>query len=611
MPRRPTHCLIALAAALAGGAMGCSALRTKGALQALNGTSSPPDPKYQVTLSTRVARLAKGHLADAYVDPARAAGWMAALGHAPAPLERLAGCIVSAATALGPEEACYDAFMRDTAGVIPPPARWDALAARASAEVGLELDAERFLANARALGASLAALERMVGRGPLPPDALRAGLAEGADRAAAYVRARSWRRNLARPSTAVVLSGGGANGAFSAGLLWRLLDVLQTCRAAASGGCPGAGIDLAAGTSTGALISLLVDLAATRGQEAAARDLLVDAYTCSTNARLYCVKDEWIWKLATGDVKGLARFDGIRALIQEKVTPAVGQNATERVVVSVDFQSGDVYGQSDQDPEDAGDWDHQVNAVLASIVEPVLAEPIGELSRDGKPLPGTFLDGGVRSGLPLLEAVRRGAERVLVVNTSGLEPSRTGPQRNAFQILTRTIDLLSGQSRPGELQQGELAALERRWIEYSVCQERLSAVPGVDRDSLASFCERRNLRPAGGGHVELAAPSFTGPPYFRQVSSSWRTSWVFRPEEDLASAEGYAFDPKVMRPLFELGVRTFQRRCREVLNLLAIDGPVAGAACDLSEDDAVARARLAFKPEAACSAGVGEIRSCP
>jgi hypothetical protein len=66
-----------------------------------------------------------------------------------------------------------------------------------------------------------------------------------------------------------------------------------------------------------------------------------------------------------------------------------------------------------------------------------------------------------------------------------------------------------------------------------------------------------------------------------------------------------------MRPLFLSGVRTFQRRCSELLSLLAIDGSVASEACQVPEDDAVAQALNVFKSEAACSADVGKMRSCP
>jgi len=598
---------------------GCPWLRTPGVLKALNGTSGPADPNApKIDLATRIARLTKAHLADAYVEPGRVAEWLDALGQKPGPVTDLVSCLVKvrdqpSAGAGQTLRQCYDAFTSRASASLPPvPTSMNPLKTRTNPEVGLELDVERILANTRALGASLAALQQLVGRGPLLATDLESGIAEGTRRAAAYIKARSWRRSVSRPTTAIVMSGGAANGAFSAGLVWRLLEVLESCRGATSGGCPGAGIDLVAGTSTGALISLVVDMASTPGYESRARDVLLDAYTCSVNTRLYCVQSAWVWSLATGDLKGLARFDGIRQMIKSKVPEATETNATERVAVSVDFESGDVYAQSDQDPEDAGDWDHRIDSVMASIVEPVLAEPISEVSHNGGRLRGTFLDGGVRSGLPLLEAVRRGAERVLVINTSGIEPGRQGPPKNAFKILMRTIDLLSGQPRPGEVQQGELAAVERRWIEYNVCTERLLQVPGVSRPDVTSFCERREgFYPPPQG-LEAAPPSFMGPAFFQQVASSWRTSWLFRPEVDLPGAEGYAFDPQIMRPLFELGATTFQHRCNEILDVLGIWGSVAHSACLLSDEDVVKKARDAYTPLERCGTGeqVQELRTC-
>lgn len=599
----------------------CSWLRTPAVLKELNGTSGPPDPNApKIGLATRIARLTKAHLADAYVEPSRVAVWFTALGGKPDALVGLMTCIVEvsnqpdAIKATGKSlRGCYDDFMAQASESLPPiPSSMNPLKTRTGPEASVELDVERFLGNARGLGSSLAALQQLVGRDPLPASDVTQGILEGTRRAAAYIKVRNWHRSVSRPTTAIVVSGGAANGAFSAGIIWRLLEVLESCRATPQGGCPDARIDLVAGTSTGALISLVIDMASTAGYEARGRELLLDAYTCSVNSRLYCVQDAWVWTLATGDLKGLARFDGVRQMIKSKVPEAAETNATERVAVSVDFQSGDIYGQSDQDPEDAGDWDHRIDSVMASIVEPVLAEPIFEVSHDGGRLRGTFLDGGVRSGLPLLEAVRRGAERVLVINSSGIEPGRQGPPKNAFKILTRTIDLLSGQPRPGELQQGELAALERRWIEYNVCTERLQKIPGASKPDINSFCERREgfFPPPVG--VQAAAPAFMGPGYFQQVASSWRTSWLFRPEEDAPSAEGYAFDPQVMRNLFEIGVKLFQHRCNDILDVLGIWGSVARSACALKDEEAVAKARAAYTPLERCGTGekVQELRIC-
>jgi len=611
--------LLALMAATAVAA-GCSKLRTTGALRALNAPAAPAnpgeDPPVAVSQRTRIARLTKAQLADSYLDPQRVGGWLAALGARPKPLVDLSRCLVdvkaAGAQAVKGPDACYDEFMEAVSPGLPGAPDVAHLKTLANPEAGRELDVERFLANARALASSLASFEQIVGRGPLPEEDLVGGLADGTRRAAAYVQARSWRRSVTRPSSAIVISGGGSTGAFSAGLVWRLLEVLQSCRAARAGGCPGANIDLAVGTSTGALISTVIDVASTPGHETKGRDLLVDAYTCSVNSRLYCVQDEWIWELATSDVKGLVRFDGVRELMRANVPQSAAANGTELVAVSVDFESGDIYGESDQDPEDAGDWEHRQEAIMASIVIPVMAQPVSEIARDGGVQRGTFLDGGVRSGLPVLEAVRRGADRVLVVNSGGIEPGRQTPPKNAFKILMRTIDLLSGQPRPGEIQQGELEAVERRFTEYNVCKERLAGIARTSPVDVEDFCRRSKLFTRRETAMEAAAPTFVGPAFFEQVATSWRSSWVFRPEEPIATSESYAFDPATMRGLFELGARTFQRRCAEILDLFAIEGEVARSSCKIGEEDVVARARELYKPLDQCGADrAAELRTCP
>jgi predicted acylesterase/phospholipase RssA len=387
------------------------------------------------------------------------------------------------------------------------------------------------------------------------------------------------------------------------------METLESCRSAARGGCDGAKIDLVAGTSTGTLIGLVIDLYSTPGQQKAASDLLINSYTCSVASDLYCVNDKWDWALV-GDLKGLVRFDGVRKKIETQIPSQVATNDTEMVAVSVDFESGDIYAQSDQDPEDRGDAAGRVNSILASIVEPVLAEPVTSLSKDGTSIRGTYLDGGVRSGLPVLEAVERGAERVLVLSNSRIEPDRMAAPGNAIKILMRTIDLLSGQPRIGEVQLGELAAVERRMLEYNVCSERLGSFPAKSKPEVTEFCERRSgFFPAPEG-VKAPAVGWMGPAHFRQVASSWHTVWVFRPEEEVEIASGYKIDPKVMRKLFELGAVTFQKRCHEILDLFMVGGTVARDACVLSPDDVVELAKKMYLPPDQCTAGKPRVRTC-
>jgi predicted acylesterase/phospholipase RssA len=569
----------------------------------------PPTPE-------RIARLTRGPLVDSYLDPVTVAKWMSAMGAAPEVLLAQTNCLTQRAG--GDNATCYNDFVANAvqASIWGMPDAPDSL--DSNAPPGAEVDAARFLANAMSIAPSLAMLQGALGR-PLTEQELRTGIKEGAESAAQYVTARKWRRNLKRPSTAIVMSGGSANGAFSAGAIWRLLGILEQCRGKpAPEGCGDARIDLVAGTSTGTLIGTLVDLFHVQGKERLARELLVSNYTCSVESDLYCVNSTWVWNLGD-DVRGLVRFDGIDQKLRGIVSPALINNATELVAVSVDYNSGDVYGVSDQDPEDlpanqSQRADGLIQSIMASIVEPVLAEPVDWVPSKAGQTKGTFVDGGVRSGLPLLQAMQRGAERVLLISTGNLDAEPKPPPEHAFSILMRTLDLFVAQPRVGEVQQAEMAAVSRRYAEFNVCQDRLVGVPN---EVVSDFCRRRGPgfeqpeqpRP---GEVRPQAQSnmWIGPARFDEVASSWRTSWMYRTEEKLETASGYAFTPVVMRPLFLHGVRNFHRRCPEMLRLFDIRGNIAWNACSEPIESVEKLAEQAFAPIDSCTQDKPEQRKC-
>ncbi|RKH36704.1 patatin-like phospholipase family protein [Corallococcus sicarius] len=594
---------------------GCSFLRTDVLLDTLNApddSGNPKDAPPRVPAVERVAGLTRAQLMDAYVDSERVGGWMEALGAAPDAVLEMATCLRQRAGV--DTAACYENDARtgfiDRAVKVPAwsvPVPTQSLSVATPSEV--EVDAERFLSNAMSLGPSLAALQQSL-EVPLTREQLAQGIQQGAASAAGYVRARTWRRDLRRPTNAVVLSGGGANGAFSAGAIWRLLGILEQCRGKpAPEGCGDARIDLAAGTSTGALISTLVDLFHTPGQEARARQLLMGNYTCTVESDLYCVNSTWLWNLAD-DTRGLVQFDGVYTKLDQVIQPGMFHNGTELVSVSVDFQTGDVFGVSDQDPADfkAGVTDGErkrgmTQAIVASIVEPVLSEPVNSLPSASGKRNGTYYDGGVRSGLPLLQAVQRGAERVLVISTGGVNPSPAMDPKNAMNVLMRTIDLFVAQPRVGEVQQAELLAVTRRLGEYNVCMLR-----GAGED----FCRRRGPGFQAPGMVapEAGQAVWMGSARFDQVASSWRSAWMFKPETGLATASGYSFTPEVMQPLFVAGVESMQKRCTEVLGLFDIRGTLAAKECARQGVEVADEAREALPPVDQCRKDKPERRSC-
>jgi predicted acylesterase/phospholipase RssA len=653
----------------------CSWLKTPYLLKTLNtGAGDPASPPVRPSPDVRVARLVRTHLADGYFDVETVASWMQKAADDPSPIVEQLDCLQRKRTQ---PEICYRAF--DLAETPPnaegktwhlPPVPSQAAAdgaaagaitkgdARATApklasaatsakapgsspaqaggsavrEGGVspldakepsaqkEIDVERFAANARSIASSISAFQDILGR-KLTDVELRSGLRTGIEQAKRYISAREWRRSASRPTTAIVMSGGSATGAFTAGFVSRLLEVLDGCHHAkdeagkAVDACPGSAVDLVVGTSTGSLVGVLVDLFHTKGQEARARELLVQNYTCSTERDLYCVHNEYDWKLAS-NLKGLVRFDGIEKKLSEAIALGTAKNQTEFVAVSVDFDSGDIYAQSDQDPTDETDTAGRVQAVLASIVEPVMADPVDGLPRakgKGK-IAGTFIDGGVRSGLPMLEAVHRGAERTLVIATGSVDPPPNAHAASALPILLRTIDLATDQPLVGEVQEAEMSAALRRLVEYKVCKARLGA-SAKTADAVADaerFCRRTGLFPSTEARIEAASSTFIGPGLFEEVAKTWKSSWVYRPENGGPSAVGYSFDPKLMRELYKQGVRTFQQRCDETLALFSVPASVRNSndACKLDVAEAVARAERTFRPLDQCHPNDHEPAEC-
>jgi predicted acylesterase/phospholipase RssA len=610
LPRRPRQQFLSMFVSLAlAFGTSCSYARTPFLLKTLNEGIGSGEPPPRPSPSKRVADLAQTHLVDSYFDPTTVGTWLADVGANSGPIAKQLDCLRESHE---DSSSCYESFPADasTAWKLPAFALGSAatLPVPSSPEYAKEVDAQRFLANSRWIASSLQVLDGALGR-PLTTAEVSEGIRDAATRARAYLAARSWHRSPQRPTTALVMSGGGATGAFTAGFVFRLLDVLENCHAAAGDACPDAKIDLVVGTSTGALVGALVDLAHVASQRARAKRLLVDNYTCSTEKTLYCKHDEWDWKLAE-DLRGLMKFRGIEQKLLESLTPEVQTNGTEFVTLSVDYDSGYLFAQSDQDPTDRATGVDRVQTVLASIVEPILSDPVDYVMIDGKRVNGTFIDGGVRSGLPLLQAVRRGAERVIVISTSSIDIGPSGHAKSAIPILMRTIDLATSQNLAAEFQQAEFEAAARRLAEFELCDTRLQD-GGVGVIERRDFCRRTALWPPRA-QAQASVSNYIGPGLFQNVAKTWSSEWVVRPENGAPGATGYTFDPKAMRLLFKDGVRTFQQRCQETLRLLNVSPEVRnlGYACSMTEEAALALAERTFKPISECDAENREIPEC-
>jgi predicted acylesterase/phospholipase RssA len=571
----------------------CHFARTGYIIEQLNGMTPSPPPAQVASGKERVARLARSHLADSYFDPDKVRTWLTVAATNVTPIVELRGCLLKPDTV--PRD-CAEAFLTS---VTSQPAIWGLPEASMTAD---EADVDRLAANALGLASSLAQLQRLIPTDQLNEADLREGLVQGIERASAYLGKRLWKRETTRPATAMVLSGGAANGAFSAGFVWRVIDIDSRCR---SSTCGNQRVDLVVGTSAGSLVGAAVDLYYTKGMEQNGRRLLVDKFTCSSNKTLYCVQNEWDWHLAE-HLKGIVRFDGLRQTLNEYIQPPMLTNPLELVGVSVDLDSGDIRAESDQDPEDPLDVGGRIDGILASASEPFVALPLAAIGMGNGAASGTFVDGGIRSILPATEAVRRGAERVLVLSNSALDEHPVVPPQNALSVAMRSLDIVISQSTVGEVQQADLLAASRRMNEYSLCRLRLTAALKPDGTrafaedgAIDQSCRRRDRRvPVQALAVE---PGWWGSAYVpAEIQQMWRTAWVFRPEQGVPAASWYSFRPSLMRLLFKQGVDVFNHRCGEILDLLGYPKSVSLTEC--AEDPKAADARLEreMRPIAQC-----------
>jgi len=212
---------------------------------------------------------------------------------------------------------------------------------------------------------------------------------------------------------ALVLSGGGSKGAFTAGMVQVLIDEASLQ------------FDLAVGTSTGSLIggpALLGDT-----------DYLANVYTTISN-------DDIFDNTLLGRLFGTPIDASLEPLHQFLVSYYLRDGHLDKllyrgktlVVSMVNVRTGKVHFVSSGDVRFNGKPGLRpatfVRAILASCSEPVFTEPVRvyEEEEDSEFRKDLFYDGGVKEFLPLEEAIRREARRVYAISTHRLQAAETG-----------------------------------------------------------------------------------------------------------------------------------------------------------------------------------------
>jgi predicted acylesterase/phospholipase RssA len=427
-----------------------------------------------------------------------------------------------------------------------------------------------------------------------------------------YLGGRTWQRRFDQHVTGLVIKGGASTGLYSAGVVWTALNLIAGCMAdGGPDGCHALVGDpqfkLVSGTSTGAMIAVATELfnsARDDAGRAAALDRVAGWFTCLGDNDLYCVQQgDGLAMLKTQ--KGMLQFDGLQNLLVDNVTCDLFKTPSELVLNMVSFRTGGLFDLSDQD--ELRSRNDVVNGALASAVLPFIGEPVPHLPVDyDATLAQTYLDGGIRSELPILPLVRRGAERVLVVSSDASVTGESSQLDNGLDIATRFIDVAIGGVTESEIQHAERHVESVRLAEIDLCDDDSdikSACRGAKSpaDCETAFCQ--------GDWSSLCAAE---PPKKKELpntldltnhrlASLWGTRSFFRNETEVSSLHGYDFDSTQERRLFLAGAEAARVRCAEIAQLLDFPteklGPKLASWCAPAlKPEAVLRANLKLPP---------------
>jgi NTE family protein len=250
--------------------------------------------------------------------------------------------------------------------------------------------------------------------------------------------------------TALVLSGGGARGAYEAGVISFLRDDLE----------PRIGplhLDVLCGTSVGAITACALAASADRPQRQGVELREFWAKLSLKQVLQFGVTDlaRTVWELGGG---GLANPDGMRAVLKAIGWKHIGRNLRAGVFDALSVCATRVsdgrtalFIQQSGPPQPLWLENPHFEVVrtrigprhaLASAAMPVLFAPV-EIGRQ------LYLDGGLRMNVPVSPALRLGAQRVAVVS---LQPMQAHERSAPSEPLRPTGTFLAGKAMNSLLQ---------------------------------------------------------------------------------------------------------------------------------------------------------------
>lgn len=632
----------------AGGAL----LQSKDVLSKVN-TATPEAPNFP-ELHEDIASDVHDGLADAYFHPDWAEHVLGASNAVDELLEALV-CIDKNPFDADAQRGCLESLYTDLHLAPPPKVPTTPIDPSTQKQWRSEMDVVRLQVNLRDTLGQVLVRYKTTQLAPISKEEieLRTGIGQGLTRVVSYLKHRRIQRLPKRPITTWVMGGGAANGAYSAGAAWWLLHQLDRCKTDAekriqacmarhcpteeqrriADSCLEDRVDIVAGASTGSLIGILTKDYFVGGEDrrAHALRLLEDSYGCKVNSDLYCTTSSSLLDLLQGHETGMMWFNGIVRLVKDNIDAKTFRSRTEYFASTVDLRSGLVHQLSSEDPLDMASLQALHEAVIASVVEPAMSRPVGSVNRR----PGFYIDGGVRSGLPLLAPLRRGAERAVVFVNAPIEPAPRGSgPNNAVDALFRSLDLFTHQTIVGELHDAENRAIAKQQHEALQCLDRLrfhdeGALTPAQRSIVWDHCEglaESNVPPRVPAAEALASQQvhISAPVARPEESGVFRRAWLFEPhsipewlgkrgvDRKGLAAVGYEFNPEAMWKLFMFGAAVAQQRCTDVNAVMGWHLPAnnpLGCADENELQRAIARTELRLRTQG-CFLKRTDLKTC-
>ncbi len=315
------------------------------------------------------------------------------------------------------------------------------------------------------------------------------------------------------PRPVLALSGGAANGAFTAGFLHALLSLRQffssDIRRRLDKKLPPAQAEFlrkklktaqnyrfagAVGTSVGALLAAILDFYFSSPPPSNLREYLRKCpvsgnftsieecalaflerqFTKVNEWDLLCVEDKKFSDLFVGNQKNMLRFTPfvnniLRPFLSNFSDLMLGNNFISKFV-SADLKNNLVVGVDERACQILPGIQTKCleRAILASISEPTFVPAVEELYFGGKGWTrGLWYDGGIRSGSPAVLAALLADSKVLVLNTSRVNGVLGRRFKNGFSVLFGSLSDLVEVVRDWEIAYASLLYQHRQTL-YSV-----------------------------------------------------------------------------------------------------------------------------------------------